>query len=193
MARPKTFDESEALRRALRVFWSKGYNAASMADLVEAMGVNRASLYDTYGDKHALFMAALRLYQRDNGTLDELFQNSRLTPLEKIRAVFDGLVDDAVNDPEQKGCFIANVTTEMLPQDRMVQAFVSGNNCRMEELFANLIAEGQKKGEINSALSPADTAAYLTSLINGIRVMSKINSDRARLESIVVVGLKVLE
>jgi TetR/AcrR family transcriptional regulator, transcriptional repressor for nem operon len=67
MARHKEFDRDEALRKAMEVFWSRGYEAASIEDLVKHMGINRQSLYDTFGHKHALYLKALDRYREVEG------------------------------------------------------------------------------------------------------------------------------
>ncbi len=67
MARTKDFDEQEVLKKAVCLFWNKGYNATSMQDLVDQLGISRSSLYDTYGDKHTLYLKALEEYQQTNG------------------------------------------------------------------------------------------------------------------------------
>jgi TetR/AcrR family transcriptional repressor of nem operon len=78
MARPKAFHRDEALDRALAVFWRKGYEATSVADLVKALGVNRASLYTTFRDKHALFLAAFDRYdEREIGAAVRHLRNTQ--------------------------------------------------------------------------------------------------------------------
>ncbi len=116
LGRPKEFDRKEALESAMEVFWAKGFADASVRDLLDGMGINRGSMYDTFGDKRALFLAAIDHYrQKVAGPLVEaLFAPG--SPLENIRKTLCRLAE-AAGTKECRGCLITNVTVEIAPHD----------------------------------------------------------------------------
>src|SRR5918999_3717922 len=106
MARHKEFDRDEVLQRAMEVFWSRGYEAASVGELVKRMGINRQSLYDTFGDKHTLYLAALDRYREVEGR--KMFEVlERPGPVKRaLRHLFEGVIDGSFCGGERRGCFV---------------------------------------------------------------------------------------
>ncbi len=171
MPRPKAFDEQEALAKALRVFWEKGYCATSMQDLVDAMGINRASLYDTYGDKHRLFVAALERYRKKSSRgMIRLLQEAT-SVREAIRSLLESIVQERFVDNSLRGCFMVNSSVELAPHDDAIARLVSANRKELEQALAEAIARGQSMGEIRrQGSSPEAMARFLFNTINGLRV-----------------------
>ena len=193
MARPKAFDEAEALQKALDTFWHQGYHATSMQDLVASMGINRASLYDTFGDKHQLFMRALNQYQQQSFQgLRELTANDEVVAPVRIRRVLELMVTQALADDQQKGCFLVNVTTELAPHDAQAQALVCGNQQFLEDLLTGILLRGQERGEVRSTATPQAQARLLISVLNGMRVMAKANPDPQILRDVVNTAMLAL-
>src|SRR5438552_14300152 len=113
MARHKEFDREEVLHKAMEVFWSRGYEAASIQDLVRRMGINRQSLYDTFGNKHALYLRALDRYRTVEGRrLIELLERPGSVK-KSLRQLFGEVVETALCDREHRGCFMGNATSEL--------------------------------------------------------------------------------
>ena len=103
MARTREFDREEALDRAMHVFWDKGYEATSLSDLLDAMGIARQSLYDTFGDKHALFLEALDRYETHRlGQLQSCLETAP-SVTRAFRDMFEGLVDES-ESVKRRGC-----------------------------------------------------------------------------------------
>src|ERR1700733_12101908 len=112
MARTKDFDETEVLNKAIDLFWHKGYNGTSMQDLVDGLGISRSSLYDTYGDKHALFIKALESYQATaSGKLCGII-NDQTPAKETIKQLLEYITSELLDDKTQKGCFMVNAEVE---------------------------------------------------------------------------------
>ena len=111
MARHKQFDREEALDRAMRLFWAKGYEASSISDLLGVMGLNRASLYDTFGDKRALFLAALERYVREVNRANLAILQSDGPAADALRGYFSTLVALS-SDEGRLGCMLANTAVE---------------------------------------------------------------------------------
>jgi TetR/AcrR family transcriptional regulator, transcriptional repressor for nem operon len=194
MARPKAFDETEVLERAMSVFHKKGYFQTSMEDLVIAMGINRASMYDTYGDKHALYLKSLAFYkQKSQREQTAAVLTRNLSAREQLRAFLGMMVNEECADMDGKGCFITNATLEMLPNDDVVRQFVCKNAEDMRSVLTQIIATGQATGEIQNPESADDLAFFVQSNIAGLRVLGRTRPPRERMESAVENVMRVLQ
>ncbi len=192
MARHKAFDPNAALVKALEVFWRQGYEGTSMQDLVAHMGISRSSLYDTFGDKRALFLAVLAYYEKE-------IASQLLAPLQQpgparkqIEQVFRLAIDMAVNDRLRQGCLICNTAVELGAHDRDIAGRVASNFARIEAAFASALIHAYTTGEIKTHYQPRALARYLTNSLIGLRVMAKVLPSRATLDEIVDVTLAAL-
>ena len=193
MARPREFEKEAVVRAALEVFWRQGYQATSVQDLVEATGLNRGSLYDTFGDKHGLFLEAVEHYRRQ-------FSARRLAQLEeegplrdKLAAFFNEMIEFSVGEGRLLGCLMTNAAVELAPHDRDTALAVAANMAGMEKAFRRLLTSARKAGELSADKSPRDLARFLTATANGLRVMAKVSPERAALKSVVRVALQSLD
>lgn len=193
MPRSKAFDEDVALQKALDTFWLRGYHATSMQELVDGMGINRFSLYTTFGDKHQLFVRALQRYQQHScQTLTALTQPADVPAPTQIRQVLELMVEQALADDQQKGCFLVNATTELVPHDTDTTALVCQNQQFLEDLFTAVLTRGQARGEISIRAAPQVQARLLISVLNGVRVMGKVTPDPQVLHDVVNAALLAL-
>lgn len=193
MARTKQFDEEEVLNRALELFWKQGYNATSMQDLVSHLGINRASLYDTYTGKRELFNRALNNYRLHNAQGISDFLNKYDSVKEGLHKLFKNSINESVADKDHKGCFVTNTTTELLPGDDEIHTVLIENKILFEGIFEDYINKGIKSGEIDSSKNAKSIAGFLFMLNNGLRVTAKVNPDKSELESIIESALSVLD
>ncbi|XWW44392.1 TetR/AcrR family transcriptional regulator [Fibrella sp. USSR17] len=192
MARPKAFAEQDALHAAMETFWRKGYHHTSMQDLVDSMGINRASLYDTFTDKHTLYLNALERY-RDLNCADMAEATSGATTAQaKIRAIFDKAIAETLDDQEHKGCFMTNATLEMLPHYEDVKAIVADNFVQLDATFRQILSAGVAGGELSADLSPDRVVPFLMSQLSGIRVLGKAIPNGTMLNQVVDLALSVL-
>jgi TetR/AcrR family transcriptional repressor of nem operon len=127
MARTKDFDESEVLNKAVSVFWLKGYNGTSMQDLVDSLGISRSSLYDTYGDKHTLYLKALEFYQNTSGSAMYNIATNATSSREAIKQLLELVVNNLLSDKQHKGCFMVNAEVEVAPHDIEVRDMLCKN------------------------------------------------------------------
>ncbi|MHA1567408.1 MAG: TetR/AcrR family transcriptional regulator, partial [Alphaproteobacteria bacterium] len=148
----KQFDVDAALDKAMMAFWDHGYEATSMQDLVQCMGVNRGSMYATFDDKHTLFLAALRRY--DDKMRQRLLRDVEVQfgPREAIRQVFETFAEPAFRGQPYRGCFMTNSALEMAPHDREVRDIVVEAQVQMERFFVRMIEAGKSRGEISSGV-----------------------------------------
>lgn len=192
MARQKEFDRDEALQRSMEVFWSRGYEAASVVDLVKHMGINRQSLYDTFGDKHSLYMAALDRYREVEGRkLFELLE--RPGPVRRaLRQLFEGVIESSLGG-ERRGCFMGNATSELAGRCRETAEKACGNMAAAEEALYRALLRARREGEIGGGRDLRAVARFLYSSLQGLQLMSKATRDRKTLEDVVRVTLSVLD
>jgi TetR/AcrR family transcriptional regulator, transcriptional repressor for nem operon len=182
MARPREFDDRVVLDAAMRRFWVQGYEATSVRDLAEQMGITGASLYNAFGDKRSLYRQALDHYLQQSvhervGRLE-----SSLPPYPAIRAFFDEIIERSVTDAEHSGCMLVNAALEMAPRDPEFHALISQELVYIESFFRRCVAAGQKDGTVASA-QPADALAkLLLSVLLGIRVLARTRPEREVLE-----------
>src|ERR1700755_3244285 len=109
MPRNKEFNEDEVLNKAKDLFRKNGYNGTSMDDLVQATGLSRSSIYDTFGDKHGLFLKSLDQYRNEQQCTMEQQTAQSDSPKKKIRAIFDYYIKDILADKDGNGCLLINV------------------------------------------------------------------------------------
>src|ERR1700733_563742 len=112
MARTKDFDETQVLAKAIKLFWQKGYNGTSMQDLVDALGISRSSLYDTFGDKHQLYIKALESYEQAETAKRNKALDKSIPARTAIRQLLDYTLQDLISDKQHKGCFLTNAAVE---------------------------------------------------------------------------------
>ncbi len=192
MPRVKLFDENEILTKAMNLFWKQGYSATSIQDLVTHLGINRASLYDTFGDKEQLFKKSFALYRKQNiDRINQLFQ-SQPNVREGFSKLFNEAIDEAMLDDDRKGCFAVNNTTELVPNNNECLEILSSNWRDFENLFYEYLKKGQAKGQISEGKDLRAMASYLLILYNGIQVVSKINSDKKELTDSVDLALSLV-
>ncbi len=190
MPRTKTFEEQEALQKAMHTFWKKGYHATSMQNLVDAMGINRASLYDTFGGKRALFDRAFELYRATNTAGLKRFLESQESVREGFRQLFANAIAESQSD--RKGCFVVNVTTELLPADEALQATLQANKAAFTEVFHQFLKRGMERGEIAEGKDLRAISGMIFTLYNGVKVVGKIPGQGEELMASVEAALGVL-
>jgi len=193
MGRNKNFDNNEVLNRALEIFWKKGFNATSIQDLVDHLGINRASIYDTFGNKHSLYLASLKKYRQQ--TSSQLLQQIRSnnSALGILKDFLISTIAQAINDPHQLGCFLVNAATELANNDESVQNIFNENKKTVEKVLNELIIEGQESGEISLKHSSQALACFLFNTISGLRVLAKGEMSEKELNEIVEVTLSALD
>ncbi|SAK75743.1 TetR/AcrR family transcriptional regulator [Caballeronia ptereochthonis] len=182
MPRPREFDEEAALDAAMAQFWSHGYEATSVRDLATTMGLTSASLYNAFGDKRTLYERALERYV-ERGFRDRVRRfEHHMPPRDAIGAFFDEIIQLSVGDPHRKGCLIVNSAMELAPHDKQFHRALNGVLKDIEGFFQRCVSAGQKDGTISSDLDTADMAKTLLASLMGLRVLARVNPQRALLE-----------
>ena len=181
----------------MEVFWAKGYEAASLCDLTEAMGLSKSSFYDTFGGKNDLFVAAIDRYRETVQAkfLAELQARRRETGSARaaIAALFDQMVDSAVRPDGGHGCFLGNCAVEIAGSDAKAAARVRAAMKATENAYHEAVKAGQDQGEIALDRDARALARSLTSSQNGLLVMAKLDPDEAALRDIAKLAVSVLD
>ncbi|MFF3014954.1 TetR/AcrR family transcriptional regulator [Streptomyces sp. NPDC057939] len=194
MARTKEFDPDAALQSALELFWQRGYEATSMADLVEHLGIGRASIYATFGNKHELYLKALDRYNehRDSGLLGELSQPGPALP--SVRTVVRRFAAEANSDDRRlKGCFVTNTAAELGAHDAAAARRVEASWDHVETLLRSALMRAQAQGELPSDRDPRALARMLLVLMQGLRVVGKASDDPGRVRDAAEQALRLLD
>jgi TetR/AcrR family transcriptional repressor of nem operon len=191
MARTKDFDENEVLGKAIDIFWHKGYNGTSMQDLVDGLGISRSSLYDTYGDKHTLFIKALESYQNEASGKICTIINGPGSAKETIKHLLEFITNGLLEDREHKGCFMVNAEVEVAPHDQQVSQLVCANDQQVEDAFYQAIKKGQDNGEITNRQDARALARFTFNTVKGIRVTAKSTTDRAVFDDIIRLSMAI--
>ncbi|MEU6492064.1 TetR/AcrR family transcriptional regulator [Streptomyces sp. NPDC046984] len=193
MARTKEFDPDAALQAALELFWRCGYEATSMSDLVEHLGIGRASLYATFGSKHELYLKAFDRYgeNRDAVLLRELSQPGPALPA--VRAVLRRFAAEAAAEERFSGCLVTNTAAELAPHDPEAARRVEQRWDCTETLLHSTLARAQAQGELSGDRDPRALARMLLVVMQGLRVAGKASSDPARVRDAAEQALSVLD
>jgi TetR/AcrR family transcriptional repressor of nem operon len=191
MARTKEFDQEQALDAAMHLFWGRGYEATSIQELVEATGVQRQSLYDTFGSKHELFLQSLMRYQAlDGHQLSELMKSHGNGGLPLIQAMFDSCASQTVGDA--RGCFVVNCAAELGGADESVAERVRIGRDGLEKVFVRCLVQAKEACELKSSSSVSALAQFLVNAFFGLRVMAKTRPTKAMIDNVVSVTLAAL-
>lgn len=191
MARPKEFDRDQALHKAMEVFWTRGYEAASVRDLVEHMGINRQSLYDTFGDKHALYLQALDRYREvETRKLFELLERSSIK--KALRELFAGVIERSLCPGTRRGCFMGNAMSELAGRCEATAAKTGSNMVAVEDAFYRALIRGKKSGELKEVRDPRAVARFLCCTLQGLMLMAKATPDHKPLADVVKITLSVV-
>ena len=189
MARQKEFNPDQIINKALALFRLRGYEATSVNELVQHLGIGRGSLYNTFGNKHALYLAALDRYLEQSEEAPML--TSPLNAKDAISAILFQQVSQALEDAPLGGCFFVNSAVELAAHDADVASRVKNNLATGEEAFYQLLSH-----DPTLALSAAERRQFAQFFINtvlGVRLMAKTNPDRTMLMNVVTTALRVLD
>ena len=192
MPRTEVFDREEVLEKAKNIFWFKGYNGTSMQDLVDATGLNRSSIYNSFGNKMELYLQTLKKYQGDISDLFDKANKQERNAIETIGLIFLYVLEDILEDTEEKGCMLINCRTEMGNQDNQLHELLEADQERLLGIFQNLVSQGQAEGSILTGEKSELLAYYLVNAFQGFRISGMNIKDTVILKSIIQNILKTI-
>lgn len=184
MPRTEVFNREEVITQARQTFWEKGYNGTSMQDLVDTTGLNRSSIYNSFGSKMELYKICLKDY--DKGSM-KFLQSAcdSLSPIEKLRWIFERLVNTMTKDAKDLGCMMINCRTEMWNQENSIDRILGKNQEEMIAHFQQLLETSQADGIIDKHHDTSYLAHFLFSSFQGLRLMGMVSKDKETLLGVV--------
>jgi TetR/AcrR family transcriptional regulator, transcriptional repressor for nem operon len=192
MARPREFDASTALDRAMDVFWTRGYEATSLDDLCAATGLSRSSFYATFESKHALLLRTVDRYAEIRAPAFAAALAGPRNIHDAIAGVLSELIDQIVSGAGRRGCFLGNCAAELPRGDRAALARVRHGLLKIELVFRAALERAKAAGELPHGAEVGELARFLTAGFQGLRLIGKVNPDRSILESIAAMMLRCL-
>jgi TetR/AcrR family transcriptional repressor of nem operon len=193
MGRPRAFDEEKAIDGAVDCFWSRGYEATSVRDLAEHMGIGGTSLYNAFGDKRALFVAALERYAERSSRERIARLEATGRPRQAIEAFLSEVIERSLTDPARKGCLLVNSALDVAPHDAELGKVVSGYLEEIRAFFQRNIEAGRRSGQMPRTIDAEGVSAHLLGVLLGMRVLARTRPERALLEGAVRPALALLK
>jgi AcrR family transcriptional regulator len=189
MGRPLGFAQNEALEAAMRVFWEKGYEGSTLADLTEAMGINRSSMYATFGDKEALFRLAIARYAEGPAAyLREALKQPTVRAV--VEALLRGALELLTDPTHPRGCLsVQGALACGSHAEPMKQAMIEWRRQGESELQKRL-QRARRDGDLAKDVDPADLARYISTLLTGLGVQAANGSTRAEMTRLVNMALR---
>jgi len=192
MPRNKTFDQFDVVKDAVSLFWQHGFHQTSIQDLVKKLGINRASLYDTYGDKEGLFRRCLTTYRNEAIQLAKeiIKADSAKTGMCNL---FTWYIESITNDSDKKGCFVCNTYAELLPS--LAKDEISDLLNETKKMWINLLLDLLKQAKKNNKIKPNDnlenTAHAIYASMIGVSILSKTNTNKTTLKNSLDIHLEI--
>jgi TetR/AcrR family transcriptional repressor of nem operon len=193
MGRKKEFNRDEVLDSAIEAFWCRGYEATSVQDLLDEMGINRGSLYDTFGDKHTLFLAAIDRYYDKALACTAASLEAPGPAREAIERTILSAAHCAGADAKRKGCLITNSAVELAPHCSETADRVARYYRQTENAFCRAIGRARSEGGVRSPMDDRALARFITCSLQGMQVFSKISPECESLREVAEVIVAALD
>lgn len=177
MTRTRVFDRQKVLEKAMLVFWRKGVDGASIADLLKEMKISRSSMYETFGNKDNLLLEAIQCYMDARNSEREVLNDSGDVRLSIMR-YFQNHIDRVFNEQAPDGCLITSTAAAIDHQSSLIQDVVETSFKDIERSLMNLLEKGKASGQIDSKIDSKKWAFLLLNLHHSINITSKINHNK---------------
>lgn len=184
MPKVETFDRTEVMDKITTLFWKKGFNGTSMQEIVDASGLNRSSIYNSFGDKFMLYLASLKHYRAtfQGPIMDKL---KKLNPKEALRYFYEDVPRSIDNHTNDRGCLVTNCTTELISQNKEIDQYVAESVDATIEFFRELLLIGIEQGEFDADLDVEKTSLYLYSSLLGLRITAMQIPSKERISQLI--------
>lgn len=183
--RPRSFDRAAALRRAMEVFWRRGYEGTSLGDLTEAMGINKPSLYAAFGCKEALFREAVELYDAVEGTATEQALREAPTAREAVETMLRKNAEAYTSPEKPSGCMIVLAAMIGTPESQGVRDYLSGLRRAGIVAVRRRLERGVAEGELPAGTDTGALAAFYSTVLQGLSIQARDGASRQTLGAII--------
>lgn len=188
VGRPRSFDTDEALKSALKVFWEKGYAATSLNDLTEAMGINKPSLYATYGNKEQLFIKTMELYDnRPNSYFYSALEKDTLIGM--VEHMMMGAADQMSDTTQPHGCMLIQSAFASKEPTDLIKEAVTKKRQRMGGLVLERLERAKKAGELPETSDCSTLEDYMFTIVMGMSLHASNGATRKQLEGVAQLSL----
>ena len=192
MPKVKQFNKEKVLEVASTIFHQKGYNGTSIDEILKATGLSRSSLYDSFKDKHSLYLQSLEFYKNVERDAYETVNQKKLNGLQKIESLFKEVVNHLINHPDDNGCLMVNAAAEMSKRCEKTAQVICNNKDDVQELFATWLNDAQEEKAINLSKPAKSYSPFLFNALCGLKVLSQSGASKAELNNVVKVTLDAL-
>jgi TetR/AcrR family transcriptional regulator, transcriptional repressor for nem operon len=193
MARPVEFVYEDVLSNAMEQFWREGFEASSVQKLLDVTGINRGTLYNSFGDKDTFFKSCLEHYSKlVDKDLAASLGNDELAPWAAVEKYFDISVLNATNKRRSMGCLLVNSFCESINYDKDIQKLVKGYYASIRKAAVKRLKDAEKAGELAKGVSAELAADVLMNLLSGLRVHSREGKTSKQMAEIVGFTIKSL-
>ncbi|MEO0933328.1 MAG: TetR/AcrR family transcriptional regulator [Cyanobacteria bacterium J06641_2] len=188
----KKFEPEMALQKAMEVFWARGYEAAGLSELLQNMGISRKSMYDTFGNKQALFLKALEHYAQTNlrSIREQLLKSG--SPLRNIEQLLQSW-QKTHGKPGSKGCMLGTSTADFDTSDVEIAPVLRSYYNRLENIYYEAFSRAIAAGELNGEADPRDLARMLLCTSQGMALVGRVLDNETIPQSVVLVTIKALK
>ena len=186
MARPVEFEYEKVLNSAMEQFWKEGYEASSVQKLLDCTGINRGTLYNSFGDKDTFFKICVDHYNRAiEANLNASLKDKSLAPWDAIRKYFELSVTGVSNKQRALGCLLVNSLCESINYDRDMKKLVRNSLATIRKALLSRLNEAKKKGKLKKGVSAEFAADALMNTLHGVRVNSRDGKNAKQLGDLV--------
>lgn len=186
MARPVEFDENQVLTNAMEQFWREGYEASSVQKLLDCTGINRGTLYNSFGDKDTFFKSCVDQYNKIvEKQIASSLLNEKLNAWDGIAAYFDEAVVNISNKRRSMGCLLVNSLCESINYDKDIKKVVRASLAKIRKALVVRLKEAQKKGKLTKGVTVEFAADVLINALYGIRVNSRDGKNSNQLKELI--------